>query len=1822
TIADAQDTQSITGTIASHIPVDTDDNLIEWDNLLGTIEGTLFEVAEWCERTGYKRSFLKHRAITSGKVTIVDSTDSIAFLRGDRLDPRDFDDPAPPTPQRVTEYDARSRTAFAAPAYDASVLKDYAVNTLRIDEEDADWLATLKLVFGKCERAKAILKKAKGSGTAFRLLLIAEGQKAKPDELALIAGRFDAVKSRRFTELTLEAFQAWITDYRKAKGRLPRGERPRPAAEVQMVNRAALAEPTLRRLYAVDLKLTPPSTLDEAVDLVLETLRSDANYEEMDAVAAGEAPAATPALSAAGTRRAAPAATQQPQQQPAPAQQPQPDATATAIAALTKAVTAALAAQGVADPNRGTGQPGKTKAQKQAEKDAKSAKKRAEKKAEQDASREAKRAELRRLGAIDAEGKLVKWVTGMGPCRHCGGSHLNRDCSGTAGVTDGDADAGELARLEALAAQLNALTAPGGTLHNLVGVVESLDSSAPPSPSPATAPSSSSGATPAWLAAGTCDCDACGSGLAIPCELDDDAWCAPAAALDRSPRDPARVPSPAAPPTLMPRVPPPADTAAGATGPALDGDQPPGGRDPLRPPAGGGEEHERTGSERGAGTCAGPSECVSGGGVACPCLRSTSPVIKISTHEIEISSPEITSPEIAISSAEISSPEISPDFNLLQRSVMPIVTSPVADELAVRSAEPSNGESASPSAREQAHASDMRPRVSAPVFLESHPGGVAARSHEVAPDRDLAPGTRDSSIGSISNAAAYADMACLRPARVMPACRMMGAPTDAMGAPEDASTSSSREREHAQQVKDDSLVDLSLAFPPLSLPASMQPALEPSPKPLPRPESEPTEQLSAPSGVPSRRLRAPLSAAQLKDASEPLSTAQLEPANALIVPPAKARPPATTAAVKSSRLLEFLLMGHPDSGCTGSMTPDRSHLINIKPWSEPFRNASGVIAKASCIGDLPVYVLDNKGNRHLIIFNNVRCVPEFTYTLLSVKQLWREQRIDARFADVEALVLSRASGGHKLPFVADKQLPTLLMLSAVKLAAASKPRPALAAAPVATSATKSLAENPRRRVQWASELRSDVRLFEKDPAMVRLQRDTKRAIDLRRVIARGVTTLRSKLAAATALAGEVQPSPSATVGAPSPSLLPTPRASPSPSPPVQHAELSSPKAASVAPEPTTRANLGRSSLPLGFHAVGSTSHVSKLPAAQAAQLMQRRSHMGVNKLRALPHTTSDAPDVLASAPVLPVTLADAQARIKRSKHSSTLKAPDPEPGKLHVDLKEMVLSVNGFRYIVFLIDEHSRYVFFDFIKVKSEAMAAVQRCIAAFNATVGTRVDEDGRALARPTVRLVHSDREGKLMSHAFRDFRASGSLHHTTSPPHDHDLNPIAERIIGLISETATAIRVASNASPRLWPWIIAYAVDWHNASTTAVGSSTADANISPAQRFTLQLPRVMDLPAFGCRAVVLKPPQHQHKPSLSGRGWVGSFLGRSRDSRGSYDVLVGGKVVTSSSVLVDEEHFDWQLPELRHQPLTSLTHMPSAPQPSSLLPPQPPPPSDVSARATYQKKLVLLNLFSGPYARSNGLTAKMRAAGWEVEQVDNDGERGGGWQHDLLNDSFFARLLERARAGEFQALMIAFPCGTFAVARFFDATDGKGGGRGPPVIRDFDHPDGLPEDEIDPKHIRELRLSNELLTRTVALAIAARQSPAKTSIIVENPADRSPGASMASAPEFAKHGSLFRTSPFLRLAAEAELDSHVTFAYCRLKSDYQKYTTLYFTPECGSILDELGGADYQCNHPRGSHTKQAGGRLPNGGFASAAAAAYPELLCEFLARAFTVAR
>ena len=123
----------------------------------------------------------------------------------------------------------------------------------------------------------------------------------------------------------------------------------------------------------------------------------------------------------------------------------------------------------------------------------------------------------------------------------------------------------------------------------------------------------------------------------------------------------------------------------------------------------------------------------------------------------------------------------------------------------------------------------------------------------------------------------------------------------------------------------------------------------------------------------------------------------------------------------------------PDSGCTGSLTDDCDLLTDTRPCDEVFGQANGHVARCTAIGTLPVIAKNGKGQYVRFAFTNVRCVPGFKYTLLSVTQLWEEQHIDARFRDLNHLELPTPSGGMTIPYDPSLKLSSLVLVSDAKL---------------------------------------------------------------------------------------------------------------------------------------------------------------------------------------------------------------------------------------------------------------------------------------------------------------------------------------------------------------------------------------------------------------------------------------------------------------------------------------------------------------------------------------------------------------------------------------------------------------------------------------------------------------------------------------------------------------------------------------------------------------------------------------------------------------------
>jgi hypothetical protein len=651
----------------------------------------------------------------------------------------------------------------------------------------------------------------------------------------------------------------------------------------------------------------------------------------------------------------------------------------------------------------------------------------------------------------------------------------------------------------------------------------------------------------------------------------------------------------------------------------------------------------------------------------------------------------------------------------------------------------------------------------------------------------------------------------------------------------------------------------------------------------------------------------------------------------------------------------------------------------------------------------------------------------------------------------------------------------------------------------------------------------------------------------------------------------------------------------------------------------------------GFHGVGKTAHTDRLSTEAATALFHRRRHEGDAKTRKLFGVTQGAPKSLTSARAVACAFC-AAAGIRKASHPGHMPTPDG-PGVLHVDIKgPMVESLHGsFRYAAFFTCSYSRNVTVKYMKLKSEIVHMTKLAIADFEHNVANETDDEGKPIGpRPRIREIRSDHEGGLTSHNFEAFQAAHSIHSTKSPPHDHDTNGISESIIHVISTKAAAIKSFCNAPASVWPFLFSHAVDIHNSSPTSIGSSSADPAISPHQRHTHHQPKVSDIATFGCRAVVLKPPPHQTKGNLSERGWVGVYMGRSRSSVGASAIWLPTekKIVYSSSVVIDEEYFPWRS-ENAYCPLTpapiptpaidpnvlggqpSSTTVPTAPMPSASM-------NDSPSRQSHA-----LILFSGPYDRPDGLSDRLRSNGFTATtQVDSDDVTGGGWAHSIYNDEFYTQLKSLSAGGTYDAIMIAPPCSPWSFARFFPSPGGTNGtDRGPRPIHTREHPNGVPAKDLTPREVKEQQRASILLERTAEIAIAARLSPRKTTIIFENPADRSIPGTVQFSPDKSNHGSIFQTATFQRLEAAIGPCSSCTFAQCRFGAPHQKYTTFVYTNDAAAVLDPLNGASFKCNHT--THAKIAGGRSSSGdGWQSVGSEQYPDQLNVRIASALTSAR
>ena len=629
----------------------------------------------------------------------------------------------------------------------------------------------------------------------------------------------------------------------------------------------------------------------------------------------------------------------------------------------------------------------------------------------------------------------------------------------------------------------------------------------------------------------------------------------------------------------------------------------------------------------------------------------------------------------------------------------------------------------------------------------------------------------------------------------------------------------------------------------------------------------------------------------------------------------------------------------------------------------------------------------------------------------------------------------------------------------------------------------------------------------------------------------------------------------------------------------------------------------------GIRTAHARSHIERLSADEAAAVVHRRLHVGVERLRSLPDFTRDAPDNLRRCRHAPCA-ACVEANATHLSHTADQYVPS-YPGRLiHADIVGPLVTsrVGHFRYMLVLVDDHSRFKFVQFLRSKSDAPAAVANFSAALTGLLGKRSNGNPQV-----VTTFHSDNAGEFFSRDFSEFLDGENVAHTSCPPHVHQLNGVAERAIRSIMEGVRASIVASGSPRSFWNYAAQHTCDILNRTT---GPPTG--GVSSYEALLGEKPSVMGIMPFGCRAFAVKPPSAIRKTNIEPHAWVGFNLGRSPDMPGAFHVWLGHlqKVVSTSDVYFDETLMPWLPPESQRvdAPIPVAAPVDEAPQlPSTDPAPMPAAkPKSLSAaaalidgqrlrRSVACSSRTVLVLFSGPFARPDGLAAFLMRLGLDAQLVDCDAQHGGGDEHDLLRDNVFSQLLYNAHKGMYRAVIAAPPCSTFSISRFFTPADGR---QGPPPVRDRNHIGGLPD--VPKKHRRELREANELVTRTLAICLAAFDAGGE--FILENPADRGDSTSSIFMDE--QHGPLWCVPAVIALAKVTSAES-ITFPQCALGAQYQKYTTLLCTPAFAAQLRSL--SKLRCDHA--SHS-QVGGRRNGNEWSSTRSAAYPSDLNLLLAQ------
>ncbi|KAG7534176.1 Integrase catalytic core [Arabidopsis thaliana x Arabidopsis arenosa] len=219
-----------------------------------------------------------------------------------------------------------------------------------------------------------------------------------------------------------------------------------------------------------------------------------------------------------------------------------------------------------------------------------------------------------------------------------------------------------------------------------------------------------------------------------------------------------------------------------------------------------------------------------------------------------------------------------------------------------------------------------------------------------------------------------------------------------------------------------------------------------------------------------------------------------------------------------------------------------------------------------------------------------------------------------------------------------------------------------------------------------------------------------------------------------------------------------------------------------------------------------------------------------------------------------------------------------------------LMSNDGFKYYLVLVDHYTRYTWLYPLKLKSQ----VRDTFIAFKALVENRF--------QCKIGTLYSDNGGEFL--ALRQFLSTNGISHFTSPPHTPEHNGISERKHRHIVETGLTLLHQASVPKKFWPYAFATAVYLINRMPTPVLDS-----LSPYAKLFGQSPNYLKLRVFGSLCFPWLRPYNSHK--LQDKSHPCVFMGYSL-TQSAYLCLdiTSGRLYTSCHVQFVESTFPFASP------------------------------------------------------------------------------------------------------------------------------------------------------------------------------------------------------------------------------------------------------------------------------------------------------------------------